>query len=110
MTMSQNILFTFQSGVDLNDLWESIAMPRDIYGSAGSDNLSAAEKFADKFEQLCGLLSEHPEIGLERDDLHAGVRSVLFHRYVVFYRSRGDSVEVLRVMSATRDVTPGVPA
>ena len=43
--MSRDILFTFQSGADLNDLWESIAMPRDIYGSAGSDNLSAAERF-----------------------------------------------------------------
>lgn len=85
-------------------------MPRDIYGSAGSDNLSAAEKFANKFEQLCGLLPNHPEIGLERDDLHPGVRTVLIHRYVVFYRSRGDRVEVLRVLPAARDVTPGIRA
>ena len=107
--MSDKILFTFQSGIDLNDIWESIAMPRDIYHSADSDNVLAAEKFADKFEQLCGLLPDHPEIGLERDELHAGVRSVRFHRYVIFYRSRGESVEVLRVLPAMRDVTPGVP-
>ena len=66
--------------------------------------------FYESFSQIIEEALEHPEIGLERDELHAGVRSVLFHRYVVFYRSRGDSVEVLRVMSATRDVTPGVPA
>jgi plasmid stabilization system protein ParE len=108
--MSQEILFTFQSGVDLNEIWESIAMPRDIYGSAGGDNLSAAEEFANKFERLCGLLPHHPEIGLERDEIHPGVRSVCFDRYVVFYRSRGNTVEVLRVLSAMRDTSPGAPA
>jgi hypothetical protein len=41
------------------------------------------------------------------DDRHLVDREVC---RLVFYRSRGDSVEVLRVMSATRDVTPGVPA
>jgi toxin ParE1/3/4 len=82
-------------------------MPPDIYGSAGSDNVSAAEKFADKFEQLCSLLPGHPEIGLDRDDLHTGVRSVPFQRYVIFYRSRGNVVEVLRVLGASWDVNPG---
>jgi toxin ParE1/3/4 len=105
--MSKNITFTFQSCADLNDIWEAIAMPRDIYGSASSDNLLAAEKFADRFEQLCGLLPSHPEIGLDRDDLHAGVRSVPFQRYVIFYRSRGNVVEVLRVLGAPWDVNPG---
>ena len=106
--MSKNLRFTFRSGADLNDIWESIAMPRNIYGATNSENLSAAEKFADRFEQLCNLLPGHPEIGLDRDDLHAGVRSVRFLRYVMFYRSRGNVVEVLRILRASLDVNPGV--
>lgn len=83
-------------------------MPSDIYGSASSDNLSAAEQFADKFEQMCNLLPGHPEIGLDRDDLHPGIRSVSFQRYTIFYRTRGSAVEVLRVLRASWDVLPGV--
>ena len=110
VTMAEDILFTFQSGVDLNEIWESIAAPRNIYGLAGSDNMSAAQKFADRFVQICELLTNHPEIGLERDELHPGVRSIRLQRYVLFYRARGAHVEVLRVLPAMRDVTPGVPA
>src|ERR1700694_1049864 len=106
--MSRNVAFTFRACADLNDIWESIAMPRDIYGSEGSDNLSSAEKFADRFEQLCNLLPGHPEIGLDRDDLHTGVRSVPFQRYVIYYRSRGNGLEVLRVLGSSWDINPGV--
>ena len=110
MKPPENILFTFQSCSDLNEIWESIAMPRDIWGSAGSENLSSAEKFAEQFQQVCALLPAHPEIASIRDDLIPGVRSVLFNRYVVFYRTRGESVEVLRVLRATSDINSGVVA
>jgi toxin ParE1/3/4 len=104
--VAHEIAFTFRSCGDLNEIWESIAQPLHIYDSY-SKNLAAAEGFADNFEHLCGLLTEHPEIGLNRDELHLGVRSVAFERYVVFYRVRGECIEVLRVMSATKDVPPG---
>ena len=106
--MAKRIAFTFRSCADLNDIWESIATPSDVYGSASSDNLSAAEEFADKFEQMCNLLPSHPEIGLNRDDLHPGVRSIPFQRYAIFYRTRGNAVEVLRVLRAPWDAHPGV--
>jgi toxin ParE1/3/4 len=107
--MEQDILFSFRACSDLNEIWESIALPRNFFG-ADSDHLSAAADFADKFEHLCALLPDHPEIGLDRDELHAGVRSVPFQRYVMFYRQRGERIEVLRVLAATRDVAPGVRA
>ena len=105
--MAQEIFFTFRACSDLNEIWESIALPRNFFG-ADSDHLSAAEDFADNFEHLCGLLPDHPEIGLDREELHPGVRSVPFQRYVMFYRPRGERIEVLRVLPATRDVAPGV--
>jgi plasmid stabilization system protein ParE len=106
----RNILFTFQSCADLNDIWESIAMPRDMWGFSNADRLAAAEKFADRFERICELLPRHPEIGSNRDDLVAGVGSVAIEKYVLFYRVRGDSVEVLRVLRAALDADPAAPA
>jgi len=105
--MAQDIFFTFRACSDLNEIWESIALPRNFFG-ADADHLSAAEDFADKFEHLCGLLPDHPEIGLDREELHPGVRSVALQRYVMFYRQRGERIEILRVLPATRDVAPGV--
>jgi plasmid stabilization system protein ParE len=103
---SKNILFTFQACADLNDIWESIAMPRDLWSASESSNVAAAEKFAESFEKICELLPKHPEVGLNRDDLNPGICSVQIQKYVIFYRIRGDSVEVLRVLRAALDVGP----
>jgi plasmid stabilization system protein ParE len=103
MTTPRNILFTFQSCADLNEIWEAIAMPRSPWSAYDSARLRAAERFAERFEKLCELLPKHPEIGVARDDLHAGLCSVPLGRYAIYYRTRGDSVEVLRVLRAAQD-------
>jgi plasmid stabilization system protein ParE len=103
---AKNILFTFQSCADLNEIWETIAMPRGLWSSSEPANLTAAERFADRFEKLCELLPEHPEVGVNRDDLHPGLCSVLVQHYALYYRTRGDSVEVLRVLRASLDGGP----
>ena len=103
---SKNILFTFQSCADLNDIWESIAMPRALWRAYESTNLTAAEKFAERFERICELLPKHPEVGVNRDDLNPGICSVPIQRYVIFYRTRGGTVEVLRVLRAALDADP----
>lgn len=110
MNASPQIFFTFQSCSDINEIVDAIAMPRDIWGSTLSENSAATEHFAQQFQRVCALLPAHPEIALNRDDLSAGLRSILFHRYVIFFRVRGTCVEVLRVLRATRDVRSGVAA
>ena len=100
---AKSILFTFQSCADLNEIWETIAMPRDLWSASETANVAAAEQFADKFEKLCELLPTHPEVGLNRDDLHPGLCSVPVQRYVIYYRTRGEGVEVLRVLRASTD-------
>lgn len=110
MKTSHNIQFTFQSCADLNEIWESIAMPRQLWGAAASENVSTAEVFAQQFERVCALLPDHPEIASNHDDLLAGVRSVLFNGYVIFFRTRGNRVEVLRVLRSTSDINSGVVA
>ncbi|MBS0326067.1 MAG: type II toxin-antitoxin system RelE/ParE family toxin [Proteobacteria bacterium] len=96
--------FTFQACADLNEIWESMAMPSDPWGSGDAEHLAAARSFAEKLEQLCQLLVLHPEMGSVRDELKPGIRSVLLNRYVIFYRVRGNGVEVMRVLRASREL------
>ena len=104
MEATSRMQFTFQACADLNGIWESIAMPSDLWGTSNAEHLAAARTFAEKFEQLCQLLTLHPEMGPPRSRLQEGIRSVLFQRYVIFYRIRGNCVEVMRVLRATREV------
>ncbi len=108
MNAADKIRCTFQSCSDLNEIVDSLAMPRDIWGSDISECMSSVEHFAQQFQRVCALLPGHPEIALNRDDLSAGLRSVLFDRYVIFFRIRGTCVEVLRVLRATSDSGTGV--
>jgi len=104
MEATSRMQFTFQACADLNDIWESIAMPSDLWGSTNAEHLTAARSFAEKLEQLCQLITLHPEMGPPRNRLQEGIRSILFQRYVIFYRIRGNCVEVMRVLRATREV------
>jgi plasmid stabilization system protein ParE len=99
--------FTFLACADLKRIWESIAMPSDMWGGGVSENLSAAGDFAAGFSRHCELLAGNPEIGTARNELLDRMRSSAFQRYVIFYRLRGESLEVLRVLRAGRDVAPG---
>lgn len=104
MDATSRMQFTFQACADLNSIWESIAMPSDLWGSTNAEHLVAARNFAEGLEQLCQLLTLHPEMGPPRDTLQDGIRSVLFQRFVIFYRIRGNCVEVMRVLRASREL------
>lgn len=101
---SSRVQFTFQACTDLNEIWESIAMPSDLWGSTNAEHLAAARRFVERLEQLCQLLTLHPEMGASRNDLQQGMRSIVFQRFVLFYRQRGNMVEVMRILRATREV------
>jgi toxin ParE1/3/4 len=104
MEAASRMQFTFQACADLNNIWESIAMPSDLWGSTNAEHLAAARSFAEKLEQLCQLMTLHPEIGQRRNTLQEGIRSLLFQRYVIYYRIRGNCVEVMRVLRASREL------
>lgn len=106
MSAPREMAFTFLACADLKRIWESIAMPSDMWGGTVSENLSAAEDFARKFSRHCELLAANPEMGPARDELLQRMRSSSFEKYVIFYRMHGERVEVLRVLRASRDVGP----
>lgn len=95
--------FTFLACADLRRIWDAIAMPDDMWGVTAARNLAQARDFADRFAHHCALLADNPELGVDRGDLIHGMRSSTFQRFEIFYRTRGDSVEVLRVLRASGD-------
>jgi toxin ParE1/3/4 len=104
MEPSSRMQFTFQACADLNAIWETLATPSDLWGTTNAEHLAAARGFADKLERLCQLMTTHPEMGAPRSSLQEGIRSLQFQKYVIFYRTRGSSVEVMRVLRANREV------
>ena len=49
-------------------------------------------------------LTENPEVGVQRDAVMPGLRSVLEGRHVVFYRTTEDGIVVIRVLHVNMDV------
>lgn len=81
---------------DLLEIWLFIAQ----------DNPSAADRFLDLIDEKIVLLADFPEMGRRRDELSIDLRSFPIGRYVIFYRQNKDGVEVVRVLSAYRDLNP----
>ena len=77
---------------------------RDVWGYIARDDIDAADKFVDEVYQRCERLVQFPETGRRRDELLPGLRSLPIGRYIVFYRLRGEAVEIARVLSAYRDL------
>jgi len=88
------LIISDQAVSDLADIWTYIAR----------DNTDTADRFIDRLYQLCKELATQPGMGRERDELIPGIRSFPAGRYLVFYRSSANVVEVVRVLSAYRDL------
>lgn len=104
MTVGREMVFTFVACADLKRIWDSIAIPTDVWAHTDSDNLSEAQRFSVGFERHCALLAQDPDLGVQRPELMHELRSSRFQRFVIFYRVRGPRVEVMRVLKRNRDV------
>jgi plasmid stabilization system protein ParE len=101
--MALPMKFTFMACDDLGRIWDAIAMPSGMWGQSAASNAGEAHEFVREFERHCALLAENPDIGRERGELQFGMRSSLFRRHKIFYRVRGDAIEVIRVLGVARD-------
>jgi toxin ParE1/3/4 len=81
---------------DLAVVWYHIAQ----------DDLEAADRFADRLEEVCRKLAQSPFLGRLRPELSEGIRSFPVGNYLVFYRPLVDGIAVARVLSGFRDIGP----
>ncbi|PWR20079.1 type II toxin-antitoxin system RelE/ParE family toxin [Zavarzinia compransoris] len=94
-------------------------MRRLVYRSAARDDLLAIFEFiareaastdqgrrvVDALRRKCARLAQLPgELGRPRPELRPDIRSFPFKGYVIFFRYRGDVLEVVNILHGNRDV------
>ena len=53
--------------------------------------------WAAKLREKCHMLAMHPEVGDDRSDLGEGIRSTYIGSYIIFFRQRKETLEIVRV-------------
>lgn len=79
---------------DLIDIWLYIAEDQPIN----------ADRFLDSLNDSIELLAETPGMGVERPNLYKGIKSYPVGNYILYYRVNASELELVRVLSASRDV------
>ena len=68
------------------------------------DRPGASLAWVERLDSRCTTLAQNPGWGRRRGDLRAGLRSLPFGRYLIFYRVTSRGVEIVRVLHAARDL------
>ena len=79
------------------DLWS-------IFDCISRDKPIAAANWIETVEQKCKLIATAPELGEGRTEYGLEIRSSFAGRYVIFYRSIDDGIEVVRIIPGDRDI------
>ena len=88
------LVISDEAAADLQDIWDFIA----------EHSLQNADNFIDRIYERCNAFTRMPEMGRPRDELLPGLRSFPVKRYVIFYRIKEDTIEIVRVVSGQRDL------
>lgn len=64
---------------------------------------SRASNYLDGLKNQFWTLAEHPQMGIEREVLFIGMRSLTIESHVIFYRSCKQKVEIFRVLHGRQD-------
>jgi toxin ParE1/3/4 len=76
-----------------------------IWGHIAVDSEVAADRVIAAIEDTIELLQSFPGIGAPCPHLAPGLRRTMWRRYLIYYRVRGQSVELVRVLHGSRDIT-----
>ena len=79
---------------DLAEIWDYIA----------DDSEARADAFVATIDAKFQTLAKQPGIGRMREELTTGLRSLPIGRYVIFYLSQADGIEIIRVLHGARDI------
>ncbi len=90
-----NIVTSELAEADLLDIW--------LY-TAKEWNLTQADVYLNQIGNSLQKLIKHPQLGLDRNDLRKGYRSLLVNHHIVFYRLLEDEVVIMRVLHESVDL------
>jgi toxin ParE1/3/4 len=74
-----------------------------LYVAQNSGSVETADRLVESIGSTFALLLRAPEAGRLRAEFGSGVRAFPVSGYMVYYRRRGNCVEVLRVIHGMRD-------
>lgn len=63
-----------------------------------------AEAYLTQLGAIFTRLLEYPELGRDRPDIRAGLRSIPHDSHIIFYRILDDRVRIIRILHANRDI------
>jgi len=64
----------------------------------------ASDRYMDHLRERSLELLPFPELGRERNEDHAGLRSLLARNHLLFYKLEGEEVQVLRILHGSMDL------
>lgn len=71
---------------------------------AENSSLESSDRFLQGITMKLKRLAQFPKIGRSRDELSPSLRSLLYESYLIFYRTKDTSIEILRVVSGYQDL------
>lgn len=80
---------------DLIDIWLYVAEDQPIN----------ADRILDRLNDAALLIADTPEMGVDRSVLSTDLKSFPVDNYIVFYRVKPDVLELVRVLSSSRDIS-----
>lgn len=66
--------------------------------------IEQAATYLSELEIILLALVVNPKSGRERNEIRAGLRSMIFNSHVIFYRICDDHLRVVRVLHGSRDL------
>ena len=87
-------VLTAEARKDLDEIWQYLAAENEII----------ADQVIAKIIQRFPKLAKFPDMGRERTELAAGMRSLTVGRYIIFYRPGKLGVAIVRILHGSRDI------
>lgn len=79
---------------DLIDIWLYVAEDQPVN----------ADRLLDRLNEAALLIAETPDMGVDRPRLCQNLKSFSVGNYILYYRIKADALELIRVLSASRDI------
>jgi toxin ParE1/3/4 len=81
---------------DLADIWTHIA----------DNSEEAADRVIAAIEETIELIVEFPGLGAPCPHLVSGLRRTMWREYLIYYRVREDTIEIVRALHGRRNIVP----
>jgi toxin ParE1/3/4 len=90
------IIWSPEAREDLADIW-------DYYKNVAG--LNTAERISREVNRTCDILGDHPFAGRSRNEIRAGLRSLVAIPHVIFHRvTDHDTPEIVRILDERQDI------